>query len=1568
MPGVKVGTVDIQFGPNYDPVKANQLVQALQRLMSAVNTLANQSATPAPSPLPVHVLANQSGLGAYHTVAGLEAGQVLIATAATAAHFAALKFAQLAGVDPNTFVAPAAGSVIAYVNGYWSAVPNTLGLANPGTDSLIMWDTTAAAGAGGLTWAQQGTGLVITSGRVAVDDTQLTHGHLVGLLADDHPQYAHLGSPNSFIGLQTFNDGLTSLNDFTLAGNLEQSGAEPEQRLQNTDDIPDEGTWRVHAEPGQLMYAAVNDDGSDGENWLYVQRNGGLVDTVGISADSFEFQGATAVFAGTVQATAFIGLPPAPPGPAGKQGPIGPQGFDGDPGEDGMPGQPGIQGVQGPQGIPGTGTGSSATSAQWIMEDLNSGEEPWPQPIPSNLGPTSFSGAVSMFAPLATVALTIAAAANSAGLQLNGTDVATAVFNSAAAINRAQIGFQQAAVIKGRVGVDGSQILLSDSTNGDLCLIQTAGGAIRFTAAPTGAATTTQMSLLAAGNLVIAAPTSGVALTATAIAGQYAANFIGSSTSGQSNGVLINAGTTSADVSFVVNNVATGKSNILLWGDGHGQIGYGGTAGGTIQFSASGNVNIQAPLSGDALTARGVGGSWGQTIYGANASNGFGLNVFGQFTGAGSINLVSFSDTGNTNGVNLHLIGNGATTPGKYIRVAGGALQFINDAYTQTLMQLQDAGNLIVNAPTSGDGITSYAGSDLSGLLITGAKNNISLTINNTQAGATANWRISSAATGSGFPAGSLAIGAAFSDFLGIAASGAVTIAAPSSGVALSVNGLSTGTTLVANSNGSNGTAFWATGPAATKTQFLVMTQAGQGQWTYYAVASSNDLHLFNSTQGTDTFNITGAGNWAIQKPTSSTTLYLDSIDQTSTSVNTVTGGALEVSTASVGATAGSGGAIIFSAAGGAWKFASIKGYATNGAGNSQGMLTFGTRRIATDATLTEAMQIQSNGNVVIDAPAGGDALTVTAASGQGAYKANISGGGVGLNIAGAAAGQINAVQFQQSGQTLWINYQPASSSDWRLYNAATGDRLVITSAGNTTLTAPSSGTTLTVNAAANAAGIVTNGTVSISGISNAAFDASLFVVPTFNSGATTRADAVIVAPNTAAGAYTLPTLDCFEAQFNTKGASSVITNLIGYRADASLGGVATNGFGFQSNVAAASNQWNFYAAGTAPNFFQGKVGVGVIPDSTLHVFASTLAQFRIGFNGLSENYSDANTQYIRNAAASVNYMKFDGTYVATVFNSAAYAATAGGVAGLQINNTNASMQSVLEFQKSGVIVGRIRSDFAGNMTYVSTAGQHGFFVGGDSGAGAQIFSITSTGASVTGTLSVTGLLTIGNNLWHRSADGKNRFFYDSAVGDSYYEIGGGAHHFRNSSDADMWVLSNAGGMYAAAATGGDKGSGTFNATGLYVQGVIIDASLKATKTALTARPSNIVLANDPDLVVALTAGTWAIEVLLNAYNTSSAAIGISFNLNYSGTFTANSSLFSTFGVIAANNLITATVTTSLAAGNCGPALASGMILVKATLVATGAGNLGLAWAQNVSNVSATNVGAGSRLVALKIA
>jgi hypothetical protein len=125
-------------------------------------------------------------------------------------------------------------------------------------------------------------------------------------------------------------------------------------------------------------------------------------------------------------------------------------------------------------------------------------------------------------------------------------------------------------------------------------------------------ATANALTIASTGALTVEAPTSGVPLTVNGIANNYATRVNGASTSGQSFGLEIFAGTTSADAALSVVNQAATTTYLEIFGDGHGVIGFNGTTN-TIKFSAAGAVTIPAAASAGAADTL--------TVTGSNAAN-----------------------------------------------------------------------------------------------------------------------------------------------------------------------------------------------------------------------------------------------------------------------------------------------------------------------------------------------------------------------------------------------------------------------------------------------------------------------------------------------------------------------------------------------------------------------------------------------------------------------------------------------------------------------------------------------------------------------------------------------------------------------------------------------------------------------------------------------------------------------------------------------------------------------------------------------------------------------------------
>jgi hypothetical protein len=148
--------------------------------------------------------------------------------------------------------------------------------------------------------------------------------------------------------------------------------------------------------------------------------------------------------------------------------------------------------------------------------------------------------------------------------------------------------------------------------------------------------------------LVVGPPTSGVALTVNGIANQNTISVNGSSTSGQSFGIIVSAGTTSADYGLLVDNIG-GHVLGKLVGDGSFFLGFNGSAS-TITGSASGAVAVVAPSTNViALTVTGVAtnGFYAAEILTGAVAGSRGLYIHDQGSGSSGFPLVIDNGTNN---------------------------------------------------------------------------------------------------------------------------------------------------------------------------------------------------------------------------------------------------------------------------------------------------------------------------------------------------------------------------------------------------------------------------------------------------------------------------------------------------------------------------------------------------------------------------------------------------------------------------------------------------------------------------------------------------------------------------------------------------------------------------------------------------------------------------------------------------------------------------------------------------------------------------------------------------------
>jgi hypothetical protein len=161
--------------------------------------------------------------------------------------------------------------------------------------------------------------------------------------------------------------------------------------------------------------------------------------------------------------------------------------------------------------------------------------------------------------------------------------------------------------------------------------------------------------------------------------------------------------------------------------------------------------------------------------------------------------------------------------------------------------------------------------------------------------------------------------------------------------------------------------------------------------------------------------------------------------------------------------------------------------------------------------------------------------------------------------------------------------------------------------------------------------------------------------------------------PTTTATAFTLSTLRHFFANGVTVGAGSAVTTQVGYYAESNITGATTN-YGFQSTLAASGTaNWNFSANGTAPNFFQGRTGIGVTLTSGAMAQVTNTTAADVGFIVKGAASQTGDLLSIQNSAGTV-LAEFDSSGNLGIGTTAL--TTASGYGSITLDGTNGSLWS----------------------------------------------------------------------------------------------------------------------------------------------------------------------------------------------------------------------------------------------------------------------------------------------------
>lgn len=245
-----------------------------------------------------------------------------------------------------------------------------------------------------------------------------------------------------------------------------------------------------------------------------------------------------------------------------------------------------------------------------------------------------------------------------------------------------------------------------------------------------------------------------------------------------------------------------------------------------------------------------------------------------------------------------------------------------------------------------------------------------------------------------------------------------------------------------------------------------------------------------------------------------------------------------------------------------------------------QGTITFGT-----GVQTALGINIGSPGAPVLFNGAGGTPLSITLTNASGTASSLTAGLATALQTARA----INGVNFDGTAP-ITITAAPTAGSTSYIQNGPSQQ----TSAnynidGNGTIGGNLRVTGLAGMGAASSAGIrlLVSGTAPNSGTASTGILIN-HTIPSSSTGSVAAYQSNLV---TQAASFTLATFRHFYAIDVTIGSGSTVTNQYGFYVAPLTGG--TNNYGFYSDLSASANRWNFYANGTAVNYFNGNLQLG---------------------------------------------------------------------------------------------------------------------------------------------------------------------------------------------------------------------------------------------------------------------------------------------------------------------------------------------------------------------------------------
>jgi len=235
-------------------------------------------------------------------------------------------------------------------------------------------------------------------------------------------------------------------------------------------------------------------------------------------------------------------------------------------------------------------------------------------------------------------------------------------------------------------------------------------------------------------------------------------------------------------------------------------------------------------------------------------------------------------------------------------------------------------------------------------------------------------------------------------------------------------------------------------------------------------------------------------------------------------------------------------------------------------------------------------------------------------------------------------------------------------------------------------------------------------------------------IFPAIQSDVTANAYLVNSVPSTQAATFTLTSLQHFRADQGTFGLNSVVSQQIGFSVGSSLTG-ATQNIAFYGDIAAGTSRWNYYANGTAPNYFAGQTTVG----STSIVLGAPTSSVAQQFGVVSTSATNIAT-VIRGASAQTGdltqWQNSAGSVLGVITSAGRFAigsttttsTLSGAIPGIQANGIGGSDSAILASRFSAdtsgpsIYLNKSRSATIGTQAALSSGDRVGniYFAGSD--------------------------------------------------------------------------------------------------------------------------------------------------------------------------------------------------------------------------------------------------------------